>query len=131
MKTLFIYNYHMNWVDKDHGRDETVVIRAMLNLLFPLTDDEQMWAEYCAFEPRIVPEAVWQFSRARYRWAKNQWPNLSDRITTIWTLQDFGLRPKDIEVETAVSVANGKRFVMVKIPSEPVPADLPTWEEEE
>lgn len=128
---MFIYNYHMNWVDKERGRDETVVIRAMLNLLFPLTDDEQMWAEYQAFEPRIVPEQVWQFSRARYRWAKNQWPNLSDRITTIWTLQDFGLLPRDIEVETAVSVADGKRFVMAKIPSEPVPADLPTWDEEE
>jgi hypothetical protein len=128
---MFIYNYHMNWVDRDHGRDETVVIRAMLNLLFPLTDDDQMWAEYCAFEPRIVPERVWQFSRARYRWAKNQWPNLSDRITTIWTLQDFGLLPKDIEIETAVSIADGKRFVMVKIPTEPVPADLPAWDEEE
>lgn len=128
---MFVYNYHMNWVDKAHGRDETVVIRAMLNLLFPLTDDEQMWAEYCAFEPHFVPEQVWQFSRARYRWAKNQWPNLSDRITTIWTLQDFGLLPKDIDIEIAVSVANGKRFVMVSIPSEPVPAHLPIWEEEE
>jgi hypothetical protein len=126
---MFIYNYHMNWVDKERGRDETVVIRAMLNLLFPLTDDAQMWAEYRDFEPRIVPERVWQFSRARYRWAKNQWPNLSDRITTIWTLQDFGLLPRDIEVKAAVSVSNGKRFVMVQIPSEPVPADLPTWDE--
>jgi hypothetical protein len=127
----FIHNYHMNWVDKDHGRDETVVIRAMLNLLFPLTDDDQMWAEYCDHEPRQVPEQVWQFCRARYRWAKNQWPNLSDRITTIWTLQDFGLLSKDIEVQIAVSVSNGKRYVMVQIPSEPVPADLPTWDEEE
>lgn len=127
----FIHNYHMNWVDKNHGRDETVVIRAMLNLLFPLTDDDQMWAEYRAHEPRQVPEQVWQFCRARYRWAKNQWPNLSDRITTIWTLQDFGLLSKDIEVEIAVSVSNGKRYVMVQIPSEPVLADLPTWDEEE
>ncbi|MCB9418193.1 MAG: hypothetical protein H6667_00190 [Ardenticatenaceae bacterium] len=127
----FIHNYHMNWVDNDHGRDETVVIRAMLNLLFPLTDDDQMWAEYCAYEPRQVPEQVWQFCRARYRWAKNQWPNLSDRITTIWTLQDFGLIPKDIEIEIAVSVADGKRYVMVHIPSEPLPAGLPEQDEEE
>jgi hypothetical protein len=127
----FIHNYHMNWVDEERGRDATVVIRAMLNLLFPLTDDDQMWAEYRAYEPRQVPEQVWQFSRARYRWAKNQWPNLSDRITTIWTLQDFGLLSRDIEVEIAVSVAHGKRFVMVQIPSEPVPVDLPTRDEEE
>ena len=113
----FIHLYHLNWVDEEHGRGATVVLRAMLNILFPLTNDEQMWAEYCAFEPKYQPEAVWQFSRARYRWAKNQWPNLSDRITTIWTLQDFGLLPKDMKVETAVAVANGKKFMMVKIPS--------------
>jgi hypothetical protein len=128
---MFIYNYHMNWIAPENGRDETIVIRAMLNILFPLTDDDQMWAEYCEFEPRILPEQIWQFSRSRYRWAKNQWPNLSDRITTIWTLQDFGMLPTDIEVETAVSVAGGKRYVMVQIPSEPIPANLPTWDEEE
>jgi hypothetical protein len=129
----FIHNYHMNWVGNNNDRDATVVIRAMLNVLFPLTDDDQMWAEYCAHEPRILPEQIWQFCRPRYRWAKNQWPNLSDRITTIWTLQDFDLLPKDIEVETAVSVANGKRYVMVQIPSKPIPTvgPLPGYEEEE
>ncbi|MCP4426628.1 MAG: hypothetical protein GY803_19210 [Chloroflexi bacterium] len=118
---MFIHNYHLNWVDEAHGRDATVVTRAMLNILFPLTDDDQMWTEYRDFEPKFQPEAIWQFSRSRYRWAKNQWPNLSDRITTIWTLQDFGLLSKDINVETAVSVANGKQFMMVKIPSQPLP----------
>lgn len=127
----FIHNYHMNWVGNTDERDATVVIRAMLNVLFPLTDDDQMWAEYCAHEPRILPEQIWQFCRPRYRWAKNQWPNLSDRITTIWTLQDFDLLPKDIEVETAVSVANGKRYVMVQIPSQPIPSGLQLSSSEE
>jgi hypothetical protein len=62
-----------------------------------------------------LPEPIWQFSRRRYLWAKDQWPNLSDRITTIWTLQDFGLVSKDIDVEMVISVAGGKQYRMVKI----------------
>ncbi len=120
---MFIHLYHLNWVDVEHGRDATVVLRAMLNILFPMTDDEKMWQEYRVFEPKYQPEAIWQFCRARYRWAKNQWPNLSDRITTIWTLQDFGLLSKDMKVEMAVAVANGKRFMKVKIPSKPLVDD--------
>jgi hypothetical protein len=42
---------------------------------------------------------------------------LSDRITTIWTLQDFGLVPSDIDVKTVISVADGKRQMQVKIPA--------------
>ena len=117
---MFINNYYINWVDEERGRDASVVQQAMLNILFPLTDDEEIWHEFCEFEPQQQPEPIWQFSRRRYLWAKDQWPNLSDRITTIWTLQDFGLIPKDIDVKTIVSVAEGKRLRHVKIPARPI-----------
>lgn len=113
----FIYNYHLNWVDPEHGRDEKLVQQAMLDILFPLTDHDEIWAEYRAFKAEHQPEPIWQFSRERYMWAKDQWPNLSDRITTIWTLQDFGLISTDIDVRTVVSVAGGRQFKMVKIPT--------------
>jgi hypothetical protein len=111
----FIHNYHLNWVSREHGRDEAVVQRAMLDILFPMTDNDEIWAEYCAFEPESLPEPIWQFARRRYLWAKDQWPNLSDRITTIWTLQDFGLISRDIDVEMIISVAGGKQYRMVKV----------------
>ena len=114
---MFINNYHINWVDLDHGRDASVVQKAMLDILFPLTDHHEIWEEYRHFEPKFQPEPIWQFSRRRYVWAKDQWPNLSDRITTIWTLQDFGLIPTDIDVKTVISVADGKRQMQVKIPA--------------
>ena len=114
---MFIHNYHVNWVDEERGRDVSVVQRAMLDILFPLTDPEQVWHEYCAFEPTVQPEPIWQFCRRRYLWAKDQWPNLSDRITTIWTLQDFGLVPQDIDVQTIVSVADGKKQMRVRVPT--------------
>jgi hypothetical protein len=111
----FIHNYHRNWVAPEHGRDGTVVKRAMLDILFPMTDNDEIWGEYCAFEPEHLPEPIWQFTRRRYLWAKDQWPNLSDRITTIWTLQDFGLVSKDIDVKMIISVAGGKQFRTVQI----------------
>ncbi|MCB0140763.1 MAG: hypothetical protein KDE50_12725, partial [Caldilineaceae bacterium] len=82
---------------------------------FPQTSHEVIWKEYCAFEPRRLPEPVWQFSRQRYLWAKDQWPNLSSRVTTIWTLQDFGLIPKEVDIETVISVADGRQYKLVKI----------------
>ncbi len=118
---MFIQNYYINWVDKEKGRDEALVQQAMLNILFPLTDEDEIWSEFRAFEPKRQPEPIWQFSRRRYLWAKDQWPNLSDRITTIWTLQDFGLVPKDIDVKTIISVAEGKRLMHVQIPSTKMP----------
>ena len=114
---MFINNYHINWVDLDHGRDASVVQKAMLDILFPLTDHDEIWEEYRYFEPKSQPEPIWQFSRRRYVWAKDQWPNLSDRITTIWTLQDFGLIDSDIDIKTVISVADGKRQMHVKIPA--------------
>jgi hypothetical protein len=114
---MFINNYHINWVDLEHGRDAAIVQKAMLDILFPLTDHDEIWEEYRHFEPQFQPEPIWQFSRRRYVWAKDQWPNLSDRITTIWTLQDFGLIPLDIDVKTVISVADGKRQMQVKIPA--------------
>ncbi len=112
---MFIQNYHLNWVADEHGRDKVVVQRAMLDILFPMTDNDEIWGEYCAFEPEHLPEPIWQFSRRRYLWAKDQWPNLSDRITTIWTLQDFGLISKDIDVKMIISVAGGKQYRTVKV----------------
>ncbi|MCP5096513.1 MAG: hypothetical protein GY943_13250 [Chloroflexi bacterium] len=113
----FIHNYHINWVDDERGRDAAIVQQAMLDILFPMTESEVIWEEFCAYEPQNQPEQIWQFSRRRYLWAKDQWPNLSDRITTIWTLQDFGLLSKDIDVHTVISVAGGKQQMHVKIPT--------------
>lgn len=114
----FVHNYHLNWVDPEHGRDKKLVQQAMLDILFPMTEHDAIWKEFSAFKPQQLPEPIWQFSRMRYHWAKDQWPNLSDRITTIWTLQDFGLIPKDIDVKTVVTVAEGKRHKLVKIPTQ-------------
>lgn len=114
---MFINNYHINWIDTDRGRTAQTVQKAMLNILFPLTDEQEIWEEFTNFKPEFQPEPIWQFSRQRYVWAKDQWPNLSDKITTIWTLQDFGMLPRDIDVETIISVADGRRRMMVKIPS--------------
>ncbi len=130
----FINNYHINWVDEEHGRDASVVQKAMLDILFPLTDHDEIWEEYSAYKPQIQPEPIWQFSRRRYVWAKDQWPNLSDRITTIWTLQDFDLLPRDIDVKTVISVADGRRQMHVKIPprkAAPVLEPEPKQDEEE
>ena len=113
----FIRNYHVNWVALEHGRDASAVQQAMVDILFPLTPHEEIWAEFCNFKPEHQPEPIWQFSRQRYLWAKDQWPNLSGRITTIWTLQDFGLIPKEIDVKMVISVADGKQYKTVKIPT--------------
>ncbi len=112
---MFIHNYHVNWVSPETGRGPEVVQQAMIDILFPLTPHEEIWKEYQAFKPVRQPEDTWQFSRQRYRWAKNQWPNLSDRITTIWTLQDFGLAPKDVDFDMVVTVANGKQFRRIRV----------------
>ncbi len=112
---MFINNYHVNWISPETGRDAQVVQQAMLNILFPLTPQEEIWKEFQEFKPVRQPEPIWQFSRQRYLWAKDQWPNLSDRITTIWTLQDFGLLPRDIEMDMVVTVANGKHFRRIAV----------------
>lgn len=116
---MFINNYHINWIDEDLGRGAETVQQAMLNILFPMTDSDEIWQEFQAFEPQYQPEPIWQFSRQRYVWAKDQWPNLSDRITTIWTLQDFGMLPRDIDVRTVITVADGRQRMSVKISSNP------------
>ena len=87
----FIEKYYHNWIGEN--RDAATVQLAMLERLFPNTPLEEMWEEFSNYHWTQQPEEVWQFSRQRYQWAKDQWPNLSDRITTIWTLQDFGLLP--------------------------------------
>lgn len=37
------------------------------------------------------------------------------RITTIWTLQDFGLIPQELDIKTVISVADGRHYKLVKI----------------
>jgi len=131
---MFIHNYHVNWVSPETGRGPEVVQQAMIDILFPLTPHEEIWKEYQAFKPVRQPEDTWQFSRQRYRWAKNQWPNLSDRITTIWTLQDFGLAPKDVDFDMVVTVANGKQFRRIRVhttmPENPEEEAINTIEED-
>ncbi len=85
----FIDKYCINWINEK--RDRAEVQRVMLRALFPMTPIEKVWEEFQAYKWEQQPEPIWQFSRERYRWAKDQWPNLSDRVTTIWTLQDLGL----------------------------------------
>lgn len=85
----FVQKYHANWVN-EHRSQETVE-QAMLKLLFPMTPFDDVWRQYQQYEWIKIPEEVWQFCRKRYQWAKDQWPNLSDPITTIWTLQDLGM----------------------------------------
>lgn len=100
----FIDKYYHNWVNHKGGRDAAAVQRAMLTILFPLTDPDQIWNEFQSYTWDKQPEAVWQFSRKRYQWAKDQWPNLSDRITTVWTLQDLGLIPEEIDITMIIAV---------------------------
>lgn len=111
----FIEKYHANWINPERGRNEAIVQQAMLDILFPLTGHDVIWKEYREFDWERLPESIWQFSRERYRWAKDQWPNLSDRITTIWTLQDFGLVPEEVHVEMLVSVSADNRMKRVDI----------------
>jgi hypothetical protein len=93
----FIDKYSHNWVGP--GRDETAVQREMMRALFPRTPLDDVWQEFQdSYNWDKQPEAIWQFSRQRYIWAKDQWPNISGRITTVWTLQDLGL-VKDVDPE--------------------------------
>ncbi|NDJ61279.1 MAG: hypothetical protein GYB67_09150 [Chloroflexi bacterium] len=101
----YIDKYYHNWVNYEHGRDPATVQKAMLNTLFPLTDKDEIWKQYKHYQWVKLPEPIWQFCRLRYQWAKAQWPNLSDRITTVWTLQDLGLIPDEVDVTMVVSVS--------------------------
>ena len=100
----FIDKYYANWVNEEHGRDAAEVQKAMISLLFPMTDDELVWQQYQNFAWIKQPEAIWQFCRQRYTWAKDQWPNLSGRLTTVWTLQEMGLIPDEIDITTVIAV---------------------------
>ncbi len=85
----FIDKYSHNWVGL--GRNERDVQREMIRALFPLTPLDEVWEEFESFDWSKQPEDIWQFARQRYVWAKEQWPNISGRITTLWTLEDLGL----------------------------------------
>lgn len=111
----FIEKYHANWINLEGGRDAATVQQAMLDILFPMTGHEEIWEEYRTFQWSKLPEEVWQFSRERYRWAKDQWPNLSDRITTVWVLQDYGLIPDEVDVEMVISVSAENKLRRVGI----------------
>ena len=85
----FIDKYSHNWAGVD--RDEAQVQHYMVRTLFPRTPEEEIWQEFQQFTWREQPEAVWQFCGQRYSWAKDQWPNISGPMTTMWTLEDLGL----------------------------------------
>lgn len=38
---------------------------------------------------------------------------------TIWTLQDFGLLPRELDVKMVITVADGKQYRQVKIHMDP------------
>lgn len=124
---IFINAYHLNWISEDNERTAEDVQRAMVNILFPAVEHDEIWEAFQNFEFQQLPEPIWQFSRERYFWAKDQWPNLSDRITTIWTLQDFGLIDKNIDIVTVVSVAEKARrnFIQVTTKSSTDADDAP------
>ncbi len=100
----FIDKYYANWVNEEHGRDASEVQKAMISLLFPLTDDDVIYEQFQNYTWEKQPEEIWQFSRERYSWAKDQWPNLSSRLTTIWTLQELGIIPDEFDIKTIISV---------------------------
>lgn len=89
----FIEKYHDNWVNERRGKEE--VEKVMISALFPRSATEDIWTQLREYKWEAQPESIWQFCRERYRWAKDQWPNLSDRVTTIWTLQDIGIIKED------------------------------------
>jgi len=111
----FIEKYYHNWVNYEHGRDPATVQRAMLDILFPKTDSDEIWNEYKGYEWVKMPEDVWQFCRLRYNWAKDQWPNLSDRITTVWTLQELGLIPDEVDIQMVIAVSERNDLRRVEI----------------
>lgn len=111
----FIDKYYANWVNEEHGRDAADVQRAMISLLFPLTDDDLVFAQFQQYHWEKQPEAIWQFCRERYSWAKDQWPNLSGRLTTVWTLQEVGLIPDEVDIKTIISVNARNDLREVKI----------------
>lgn len=100
----FIDKYYHNWVNPNAGRDAFTVQKAMIAILFPRSPLDEIAAEYKDYDWIKQPEPIWQFCRQRYLWAKDQWPNLSDRITTIWTLQELGLVSIELDVETVIAV---------------------------
>ncbi len=63
----------------------------MVRALFPRTPFEEVWTQFQKYAWEKQPEDIWQFSRQRYVWSKDQWPNISGHITTVWTLQDLGM----------------------------------------
>ncbi|MEO1441295.1 MAG: hypothetical protein AAFV33_12910 [Chloroflexota bacterium] len=111
----FIDKYYHNWVNYEHGRDPATVQKAMLQILFPKTDDDEIWEQYQHYEWEKMPEPLWQFARQRYNWAKDQWPNLSDRITTVWTLQELGMIPDELDVSLIIAVTERNDLRKVKI----------------
>ena len=111
----FIDKYYANWVNDEHGRDAADVQRAMISLLFPLMDDDVIFQQFQQYTWEKQPETVWQFCRERYSWAKDQWPNLSGRLTTVWTLQEVGLIPDEVDIKTIISVNARNDLREVKI----------------
>ena len=100
----FIDKYYANWVNLEHGRDAADVQKAMISLLFPLTNDDVIFEQFQQYNWQKQPESIWQFCRERYSWAKDQWPNLSGRLTTVWTLQEVGLISDEIDIKTVISI---------------------------
>ncbi len=119
----FIDKYYANWVNLEHGRDAAEVQRAMISLLFPLTDDDLIFEQFQNYTWEKMPEPIWQFCRERYSWAKDQWPNLSGRLTTVWTLQELGLIPDELDIKTIISVNARNELREVKIHTHGPPED--------
>lgn len=120
----FIDKYYHNWVNYEHGRDPATVQQAMIGILFPMSDPKRIWEEYQQYEWLKQPEPIWQFCRERYQWAKDQWPNLSDRITTVWTLQELGLIPDEVDVDTIIKVGERDKLKRVQIHTHGVGGEL-------
>ncbi|MCE2472065.1 MAG: APC family permease [Anaerolineae bacterium] len=123
----FIDKYYANWVNEEHGRNGADVQRSMISLIFPLTDDDLIFEQFQQYKWEQQPEEIWQFCRERYSWAKDQWPNLSGRLTTVWTLQELGLIPDEVDIKTIISVNARNDLREIKIhthgPFEQAPAD--------
>ncbi|MBZ0297662.1 MAG: hypothetical protein K8L99_34210 [Anaerolineae bacterium] len=117
----FIEKYSHNWTSEN--RDLAAVQQAMIKALFPLTPSDQVWDEYQNFQWAQQPENIWQFARQRYTWAKDQWPNVSGRITTVWTLQDLGLLEDSELVQKVMAVREIPQQVMQNGEDDELPSD--------
>lgn len=95
------------------------------------SDDDVIFEQFRQYQWGKQPEAIWQFCRERYLRAKDQWPNLSGRLTTVWTLQEVGLIPDEVDITTIISVNARNDLREVRIHTHGPPSQFSATEPEQ